>query len=107
MPKRTERSPLLSSEEIAQAKRLGRLLRSRELAALVGSGLSAPAGIPVWSELVPRIFDAWLQWMRPAPTPAHMLGLSSDQYRDLLHQIFKDDLALTSYIRNQLASNRT
>lgn len=92
-------APLLSNATVAQIQEIAVAIRAREVAPLVGAGISSSAGLPVWSELVDRIIAVWRRWDQSAAARQ----LSPGNYRDLLRQTFQTDLALVSYLRRRIS----
>ena len=91
-------APLLSPAVVAQIRRIAAAIRAREVAPLVGAGISSAAGLPGWSELVDRIISAWQRW---DGSPAAR-RLSRENYIRLVRHTFQTDLAVISYIRRRI-----
>lgn len=94
---------LLPEEVIAQIKHLGTAVRNREVAALVGAGISQRRGMPGWGELVRRLILAWKEYdLSPVAQ-----RLSADNYVRLWRSTFSGDLDLVSYLRRRASNAET
>jgi hypothetical protein len=58
-----ERTWTLTSDQVQQARRLAELARAGKLVLFLGSGLSKPAGLPLWNELLARL----VKLVKPQP----------------------------------------
>lgn len=90
-------APLLSPKLVKQIQRIAEVVRRRELAALVGSGISKISGLPGWSDLVEHMILAWKEWDQTAAR-----HLSPDDYLSLVRTSFKSNLEVISYLRHRV-----
>lgn len=90
---------MLDEEQVKSVKRIAKYIRGGNMAPLIGAGLSVPAGVPLWSDLVRRL----IQHRQQFDTNSAASTLDPQDYVDLLRDIFNsDDLTIASFIRRMM-----
>lgn len=85
---------LLPPPLVAEAKKLGALIRAQRVAPLVGAGLSTACGLPKWQQLVDRLILARREWDVPLRDV-----LTQADYIRFVRRNFRTDAAVISYLR--------